>query len=66
MSWSDDLPTFIIEGDGDGEPRPAQVGDEPTHVLISIAELAAHESFYNLTVAQRNKAWHDLDRMNAR
>jgi hypothetical protein len=63
MSWSDDLPTFIIEN---GEPREAQRGDEATHVLISVGELAAHEAFYNLAIAQRNKAWNDLERLGAR
>lgn len=65
MSWSDDLPMFIVD-ERSGVPREAQRGDEPTHVLIPVGELAAHEAFYNLAVAQRNKAWHDLDRLKAR
>ncbi len=65
MSWSDDFPTFIIEN---GEPRQAQVGDneEQLCVLIPVSILAAHEAFYNLAIAQRNKAWHDLERLKAR
>lgn len=63
MSWSDDLPKCVIV---DGEPFTAGDHEEPTHVLISVGELAAHEAFYNLAIAQRNKAWHDLERLGAR
>ena len=38
----------------DGEPVEAQVGDEPTHVLIPLGTLAAHEAFYRVAIAERN------------
>lgn len=51
MAWHDDYPKFIIEA---GEPVEAQVGDEPTHVLMPIGTIDAHEAFYKVAIAERN------------
>ena len=51
MTWHEGHPKYVIEN---GEPVEAQVGDEPTHVLIPLGTLAAHEAFYRLAIAERN------------
>jgi hypothetical protein len=51
MAWHDDYPKYVIEND---EPVEAQVGDEPTHVLMPISTLEAHEAFYRVAIAERN------------
>jgi hypothetical protein len=51
MTWHEGHPKYMIEN---GEPVEAQAGDEPTHVLMPLGTLAAHEAFYRLAVAERN------------
>lgn len=51
MSWHEGFPKFILEDD---EPVAAQVGDEPTHVLMPIIVMDTHEAFHELAVKERN------------
>lgn len=51
MAWHDDYPKFVIEG---GKPVEAQRDDEPTHVLMPIGTVDAHEAFYKVVIAERN------------